>query len=398
MSERKGTSSTDAVHAGDDRRKPFDGLPMPIVQTATYSFADTAEIVAYTEGRHPDAERGEYGRYGNPTVRAVEKRLAALEQTEDAALFASGMAAVTTTILALLRGGQHVVLFRDCYRRTLEFVTEILPRFGVSHTLLESGDLAALEGAIRPETRLVLSESPTNPHLSCVDVDQLARTCKSRRTVKSMIDATIATPVNLRPAAFGVDLIMHSATKYLAGHNDVLAGVVCGPSGLVSMIRDLRGVLGAVCDPHAAFLVARGMKTLSLRVEKQSATAQVIAEWLERHPRVERVYYPGLPSHPTHPIARAQMRGFGGLLSFVVKGGLDAASRMVDSMQLARIGPSFGGVETLIEQPAVMSYYGMTSEERAAVGIADGLVRFSVGVEDPADILADLEQALRKVG
>jgi cystathionine gamma-synthase len=395
MSERKGITSTHSVHAGDERRKAFDALPTPIVQTATYSFADTAEIVAYTEGRHPNEDRGEYGRYGNPTVRAVEKRLAALEGTEDAVLFASGMAAVTTALFALLRAGQHVVLFRDCYRRTLEFVTDVLTRFGVTHTLLDSGDVGALEGALRPETRLVVSESPTNPHLSCVDLELLARACRGRRTVKSMIDATIATPVNLQPASFGIDLVMHSATKYLAGHNDVLAGVVCGTSGLVSLIRDLRGVLGGVCDPHAAFLVGRGLKTLALRVEKQNDTALAVSDWLERHPRVERVYYPGLPSHPTHSIARAQMRGYGGLLSFVVKGGLGAASRVVDAMRLARIGPSFGGVETLIEQPAVMSYYGMTTEERAAVGIADGLVRFSVGVEDAADILSDLEQALR---
>ena len=394
MSDRKGITSTEAVHAGDDKRKAFDAVTTPIVQTATYTFADTAEIVAHTEGRHPNQERGEYGRYGNPTVRALEKRLAALEGTEDAAVFASGMAAVTTTLFAVVRAGQHVVLFRDCYRRTLEFVTDVLGRFGVAHTLLDSGDLAALERALRPETRLVVSESPTNPHLSCIDLERLAAICQARRGVKSMIDATIATPVNCRPASFGVDLVMHSATKYLAGHNDVLAGVVCGSSGLVSMIRDLRGVLGNVCDPHAAFLVARGMKTLGLRVEKQNATALAIASRLAKHPRIEHVYYPGLPSHPTHPFARAQMRGYGGVISFVVKGGLNATGRFVDAVKLARIGPSFGGVESLIEQPAVMSYYGMTSDERAAVGIADGLVRLSVGIEEEEDLLADLEQAL----
>ena len=394
MSDRKGITSTEAVHAGDDKRKAFDAVTTPIVQTATYTFADTAEIVAHTEGRHPNEERGEYGRYGNPTVRALEKRLAALEGTEDAAVFASGMAAVTTTLFAVVRAGQHVVLFRDCYRRTLEFVTDVLGRFGVAHTLLDSGDLAALERALRPETRLVVSESPTNPHLSCIDLERLAAICQARRGVKSMIDATIATPVNCRPASFGVDLVMHSATKYLAGHNDVLAGVVCGSSGLVSMIRDLRGVLGNVCDPHAAFLVARGMKTLGLRVEKQNATALAIASRLTKHPRIEHVYYPGLPSHPTHPFARAQMRGYGGVISFVVKGGLNATGRFVDAVKLARIGPSFGGVESLIEQPAVMSYYGMTSDERAAVGIADGLVRLSVGIEEEEDLLADLEQAL----
>jgi len=394
MSQRKGISDTAAVHAGDEKRKAFDAVPEPIVQTSTYTFADTAEIGAFTSGRHPNGERGEYGRYGNPTVRAVEKRLAALEGTEDAAFFPSGMAAVTTSVLALARGGQHVVLFRDCYRMTLEFVTDVLARFGVTHTLLEAGDVAALPAALRPETRLVLSESPTNPYLSCIDLPALAAACKERRTVKSMVDATFATPVNCLPASFGIDLVVHSATKYLAGHNDVLAGVVCGPSGLISLVRDLRGVLGGVCDPHAAFLVARGIKTLGLRVARQNATALAIAERLEKHPRIERVFYPGLPSHPSHAIARRQMVGFGGVVSFVVKGGLAGASRFVDAVALARIGPSFGGVETLIEQPAVMSYYEMTTEERAAVGIADGLVRLAVGIEDAEDLLADLEGAL----
>jgi cystathionine gamma-synthase len=394
MSDRKGISSTDAVHAGDDKRKPFDAVPAPIVQTSTYTFANTDEIVAYTEGRHPDAERGEYGRYGNPTVRAVEKRVAALEGTEDAVFFSSGMAAVTTTVLALARGGQHVVLFRDCYRMTLEFVTEVLGRFGVAHTLLAAGDVAALPDALRPETRLVISESPTNPYLSCIDLERLAAACKTRRTVKSMVDATFSTPVNCRPASFGVDLVVHSATKYLAGHNDVLAGVVCGPSGLVSLVRDLRGVLGGLCDPHAAFLVGRGMKTLALRVARQNATAMAIAERLERHPRIERVFYPGLASHPSHAVARGQMRGFGGVVSFIVKGGLGEASRVIDALTLPRIGPSFGGTETLVEQPAVMSYYEMTTEQRAAIGIADGLVRLAVGIEEAEDLIADLERAL----
>jgi cystathionine gamma-synthase len=397
MSDRKGISSTDAVHAGDDKRKAYDAVPQPVAQTSTYTFADTAEIVAFTQGKHPNAERGEYGRYGNPTVRAVEKRVAALEGTEDAVFFSSGMAAVTTTMLALTRAGQHVVLFRDCYRMTLEFVTEVLARFGVEHTLLPAGDVAALPEALRPETRLVLSESPTNPYLSCIDLERVAAACKAKRTVKSVIDATFATPVNCRPASLGIDLVVHSATKYLAGHNDVLAGVVCGPTGLVSLVRDLRGVLGGVCDPHAAFLVGRGLKTLALRVAKQNATALAIAERLEKHPNVERVFYPGLPSHPSHAVARAQMRGFGGVISFIVRGGLDAAARAIDALTLARIGPSFGGVETLVEQPSVMSYYEMTSEQRAAIGIADGLVRLAVGIEEAEDLIADLERALSGV-
>jgi cystathionine gamma-synthase len=394
MSERRAINSTDAVHTGDDRQKAFDALPTPIVQTSTYSFVDSAEIAAYTSGRHPNADRGEYGRYGNPTVRAVERRLAALEGTEDAVLFSSGMAAVTTSALSLVRGGQHIVLFQDCYRMTLEFVREVLERFGVAHTLVPAGDIEALRAAIRPETRLVISESPTNPYLSCVDLAGVAGACKERRTVKSLIDATFATPVNCLPASFGIDLVVHSATKYLAGHNDVMAGVVCGPNGLVSMIRDLRGVLGPVCDPHAAFLVGRGLKTLALRVERQNASALAIAHRLEKHPRIERVFYPGLASHPSHAVARAQMRGFGGVVSFIVTGGLEGASRVVDAVKLARIGPSFGGCESLIEQPAVMSYYEMTTEERAAIGIADGLVRLAVGIEEASDVVGDVERAL----
>ncbi len=394
MSDRKGISNTEAVHAGDAKHKAFDAVPAPIAQTSTYTFADTEEIIAFTQGNHPNPERGEYGRYGNPTVRAVEKRLAALEGTEDAVCFSSGMAAVTTTILALTKAGQHVVLFRDCYRMTLEFVTEVLGRFGVTHTLLAAGDVAALPDALRPETRLVISESPTNPYLSCIDLERVAAACKTRRTVKSMIDATFATPVNCRPASLGIDLVVHSATKYLAGHNDVLAGVVCGPAALVSLVRDLRGVLGAVCDPHAAFLVGRGMKTLALRVAKQNTTALAIAQFLEKHPQIDRVFYPGLPSHPSHAVASAQMRGFGGVVSFVVKGGLGGASRLIDALEIPRIGPSFGGVETLVEQPAVMSYYEMTSEQRAAIGIADGLVRLALGIEDAEDLIADLERAL----
>jgi cystathionine gamma-synthase len=396
-SEKPGSpeiTSTDAVHAGEPRVHTFDALTQPIVQTATYSFENTDEIVRMTEGRHERGDREEYGRYGNPTCRAVELRLAALEKTDDALLFSSGMAAVTTTILALVKSGQHVVLFRDCYRQTRQFVTNTLSKFGVEHTLLESGDIDGLARAIRKETKLVISEAPTNPYLTCVDLEAVARVCKEHRGVKSMIDATFATPVNCRPASLGIDLVVHSATKYLAGHNDVLAGAVCGSSGLVSAIRDLRGVLGGVCDPHAAFLVARGLKTLALRVARQNASALAIAQFLESHPAIERVYYPGLPSHPDHAVAQKQMRGFGGVVSFVVKGGLDAGRSVCDRAKIPRIGPSFGGVESLIEPPAIMSYYEMTPEQRAAIGIQEGLVRMSVGIEDADDLIADLKQAL----
>jgi cystathionine gamma-synthase len=387
-------TSTDAVHGGDARVKAFDALSQPVVQTSTYAFADTRELIAMKEGTHPRGEREEYGRYGNPTTRAVEGRMAALEGTEDSLLFSSGMAALTTAVLALVEGGQHVVLFRDAYRMTREFVTGTLRNLGVSHTLLDHGDLASLEHAIRPDTRVVLAESPTNPRLSCIDLARLAHICKANR-VRSLVDATFATPYNCRPADFGVDLIVHSATKYLAGHNDVLAGTVSGSSGLIAMIRDLRGILGPVCDPHAAFLVGRGIKTLGLRVERQNATGLAVARHLERHHAIEKVYYPGLLSHPDHAIAAEQMAGFGGVVSFVMRGGLGMANRLVDRMKLARIAPSFGGVESLVEVPAVMSYFGMAPEDRERLGIVDGLVRLSVGIEDAADVVSDLDQALR---
>ncbi|CAN5713301.1 PLP-dependent aspartate aminotransferase family protein [soil metagenome] len=392
--EKRTASSTDAVHAGVGPNEAFDSVPTPLVQTSTYTFRDSAEIVALTTGTHERPHRDEYGRYGNPTCRAVEERLAALEATDDAVLFSSGMAAVTTTILALVKQGQHVVLFRDCYRMTREFVCGTLASVGVTSTLVPAGDIAAMKAALRPETRLVVSEAPSNPYLRCVDLAALAEVCKPVRGLRTMIDATFATPIHCRPADFGIDLVVHSATKYLAGHHDVLAGAVCAPSHLTSLVRDLRGVLGNVLDPHAAFLVARGMKTLALRMRQHPATALEVASFLEGHPKVERVHYPGLASHPDHAIAARQMNGFGGVVSFVAAGGLDGARRVVDGARLARIAPSLGGPETLIEQPAVMSFYEMTPEERHEAGIEDGLIRLAVGLEEPADVIADLRTAL----
>jgi cystathionine gamma-synthase len=391
-------TKTDCVHAGEPRKRPHHTLTSAIAQTATFTFEDSADLERYMRGEDEDPEREEYGRYGNPTVREVELRLAALEGTEDALMFSSGMAAITSTVLALTKAGDHVVLFRDCYRRTRQFVGAMLGRFGVTSTLVAPGDLTGLAGALTPSTKLVISESPTNPYLSCIDLRALVEVIKAHRGMKSIIDATFATPVNCRPASYGIDLVVHSATKYLAGHNDVLAGVVAGPSHLVSLARDVRNVLGAVCDPHAAFLVGRGLKTLALRVDRQNATALSVARALERHPAIQRVFYPGLASHPDHAVAREQMRGFGGVVSFVLKGGDAAARRTVDGCKLARIAPSLGGVETLIEQPATMSYFELSPEERAGIGIQDGLVRLSVGIEEPEDILADLENALRGAG
>lgn len=381
---------TDVVHAAEERPYPYDAVAPPIVQTATYSFANTAELVAYMEGR---TEREEYGRYGNPTVRLVENKLAILEGGEAALAFSSGMAAVTAVLFALCKQGSHVVLFADCYRRSRQFVGDFLGRFGVSHTLVPAADLEAMERAIRPETVLVVSEVPTNPYLAVVDLDRLVEICRKRR-VKTLIDATFATPVNLRPLSHGADLVLHSASKYLSGHNDVLAGLVAGKSGLVSLVRDVRDVLGAVCDPHAAFLVHRGIKTLAMRVAQQNNSAQAIAEMLQADARVDQVWYPGLPSHPHHALAKRLMLGFGGVVTFTLAADGAKTSAFIDRLALPRIAPSFGGVESLVEQPALMSYFDQTPEQRIALGIPDNLVRYAVGIESTQDLIDDIQQAL----
>jgi cystathionine gamma-synthase len=382
---------TRAARGGEGRKKALDAVTQPIVCTATYAFDSTAEIRDHFEGR---IQREEYGRYGNPTVRTAERKIAELDGAEDCVLFSSGMAAATTALLALLKSGQHIVMTSDCYRRTRQFVSTMLPRWGIEHTFVEPGDNKALEAAIRPgKTRLILAESPTNPYLRVADLPRLVAIRNRHPGVKILIDSTFATPVNQRPLEFGVDLVLHSATKYLGGHNDLLAGSLSGKASLISGLRDLRGILGGVLDPHAAYLLLRGVKTLDLRVRRQNETALRLASWLEAHPRVERVFYPGLPSHPDHEAAARQMSGFGGVVSFLVKGDLDAASRFIDATTLPIIAPSLGGVESLIEQPALMSFYELTTEERRAIGIFDNLVRLAVGIEDAGDLIADLGNA-----
>jgi len=396
MSDRKQqpTTSTDAVHAGIERGRSHHTLTPSIAQTATYTFENTATLERYMRGEDPDPEREEYGRYGNPTVRELERRVAALEGAEDAVAFSSGMAAATGAMLALLKAGDHVVLFRDCYRRTRQLVTQMLLRFGIEHTVVEAGDLAAMEAAIVPTTRLVVTESPTNPLNFCVDLEKLARIVKSKGRIRTLVDSTFATPVNSLPLSLGIDLVLHSATKYLSGHNDVLGGVVAGPAHVISLLRDTRGVVGSVLDPHAAFLIMRGMKTLALRVARQNQTALALAKALERHPKVERVYYPWLESHPSYAIAASQMRGGGGVVSFIVKGGRAAASRVVDGARIPQIAASLGGVESLIEQPAIMSFFELTDEALANIGLNPALIRLSVGIEETPDLTEDLLRAL----
>lgn len=390
---RRPGSSTLAVHGGEPRKKEGHSLTTPIWQTATFTFADTAELRDLFDGR---IERDEYGRYGNPTQRTAERKLAALEGAESAVLFSSGMAAVTTALFAMLSKGTHVVVTDDAYRRTRQFLNQVLRRFGIEVTTVPAGDYERLEDAIRPTTRLIFSESPTNPYNRVLDLERVAEIGRRHR-VKTIIDSTFATPINQRPLEFGIDLVIHSATKYLGGHNDLLAGVVAGGEGIVGAVRELHGITGAVPDPFGAYLLIRGLKTLALRIERQNSNSQRIAEFLEAHPKVARVHYAGLPSHPEYELAKRQMSGFGGVISFEVAGDIDAGSRLVDACCIPRIAPSLGGVESLIEQPALMSFYELTTEERLQVGIKDSLIRLAVGIEDCEDLIADLDQALAHV-
>ncbi|MCA9654665.1 MAG: aminotransferase class I/II-fold pyridoxal phosphate-dependent enzyme [Myxococcales bacterium] len=381
------------MHGGEPRVRPDRSLTTPVVHASAYPFESTAELREYMEGRR---ERpAEYGRYGNPTVERAEAKLAALEGGEAAVLMASGMAAITTTLLAMLKQGQHLVLTRDAYRKTRVLARQVLARYGVAVDIVEPTAQAVIE-AMRDDTRVVLTEAPTNPYLRVLDLGAVVAEARRRR-IKTIIDATFATPVNMRPLEHGVDLVIHSATKYLGGHNDLLAGVVVGRAPIVEAIREHLGITGAVLDPHNAYLLLRGLKTLALRVRQQNASAARLAELLAEHPAVARVWYPLHPSHPDHEVARRYLAGGGGVVSFELHGGLAAGTRLVDALQIPKLAPSLGGVESLVEQPALMSFYELSPAEREAIGIAEGLVRLSVGIEEPDDLEADLRRALDAV-
>lgn len=386
--------STTAVHAGEQREKPLQSLTDPIVCASTYTFRDTQSIIDYVEQQQP---RGEYGRYGTPAEQVVEAKLAALDNAEQAILYSSGMAALVGLLTAKLAAGDEVIFFDECYHRSREFCVKHLSRFGVTTHTVPTGDFAAMQSAINSRTKLLVSESPTNPHLSVIDLEKFASIGRSHQ-IDTLIDATLATPANLRPIDFGVDYVLHSATKYLGGHNDLLAGVVCGSTENLAEVRQLRGILGSINAPHNIYLLERGLKTFELRMQRHNENGQQIAEFLEDHPAVSRVLYPGLPSHPDHHIATATMSGFGGLVTFEVDtDDWRAAANVVDSTRIARIAPSLGGVESLIEQPFVMSYFNYSAGERAKFGISDSMIRLAIGIENAEDLIADLDQALATV-
>lgn len=390
------SSSTLAVHAGERAGRPrvSDALTTPIVQTSTYTFTDTAQLIAFQEGRFTSFE---YGRYGNPTTQTAEQKISALEGAEATLLMASGMSAATTMLLALVPSGGHIITTTDCYRRTRQFIQTILPKMGITATVVDPADLDALHRALDlNKVSLFFSESPTNPYLRCIDIELVSKLCHSKGALVC-IDGTFATPVNQKPLALGADIVLHSATKYLAGHNDVLAGCVSGSKKVVAAVKALHNVLGGVIDPNSAYLIIRGMKTLHLRVKQQNETALKLAGALEVHPKVVRVHYPGLESHPEHNIAKRQMSAYGGVVSFEIAGDLKATSKFIDSLKIPYIAPSLGGCESLVEQPTIISYWDQIPSERARLGIKDNLVRFSCGIEDFEDIYGDVLQALEAI-
>jgi cystathionine gamma-synthase len=383
--------STLSVHAGEARQKNADSITDPICCTSTYTFVNTQSIIDFIEQKQ---EREEYGRYGNPNEKVVEAKLAALDHAEEAIVYSSGMAAIVGLLMAKLSAGDEIIFFDECYHRSREFCSKHLARFGVVTRTVKTGDMKAMEDAINDRTKLLVSESPTNPHLTCVDLEQFVAIGKAHE-VETLIDATLATPYNVRPIDYGVDYVWHSATKYLGGHNDLLAGVIAGSKEKLASVRHLRGILGGINSPHNLYLLERGLKTFELRMQRHNANGQAIAEFLEQHPRVERVYYPGLKSHPSHQVAKQFMKGFGGLITFNVK---DADWRetadIIDACKIPRIGPSLGGVESLIEQPMVMSYFNYKPEDRLKFGIYDNMIRLACGIENTEDLIADLAQAL----
>ncbi len=385
--------ATDSVHAGELRQQEANAITTPIYQTSTFWFKDSKEVIDYNEGR---TAREEYGRYGNPTWRSVERKLSELEGGEETVLFASGMCAATTAFLALLPRDSHLIVTSDCYRRTRQFIDEYLGRLGVETTVIEPGNTGKFEAAIRENTAIFFTESPTNPFLRVADIPEVTRVAHERG-VTVIIDSTFASPYNQRALDLGADLIIHSATKYLGGHNDLLAGTITGRTDLIEPVRKALGILGGIIDSHAAWLLLRGIKTLAIRMARHNENGLAVARALEAHPKVRQVWYPGLESHPDHQIATEQMSGFGGVVTFEIDTDLKGAIRFVDATRIPYQAPSLGGVESLIELPVTMSFWDMPPEKRAEINITDSLVRMACGIENAEDLIADLEQALTEV-
>ena len=370
----------------------YDAVPLttPVYETTTFLFENAAEVRAYNEGKSP---KFLYSRYGNPTVLAVEQTLARLEGSESAMLLSSGQAATTTALMALVAAGDEVVCSAAIYGGTLHLLSDLLAKFGVRPRFVSVEELADPHSMLSDATRLVWFESPVNPTLRCVDIAAVASACRARNII-SVLDNTFASPINQQPIALGIDIVMHSATKYLNGHSDVTAGALAGPAHLMARVLDARKKIGTVLDPHAAYALGRGLKTLSVRIERHNANAMAVARWLSRDRRIERVYYPGLEEHPDHALAARQMSGFGGMVCVDVGGGYDRAAAFFDRLKVFRRAASLGSVESLCSLPVLTSQWGHSKEELARAGVTESMARLSVGLEDADDLIADLDQAL----
>jgi len=391
MTPRKRRPETAAVRGASNLEKKNAPVIPPIYQTSTFAVTDNEEQIRVT-----DTDRY-YTRWGNPTITLAEETVAAIEGTESARVFASGMGAITTTILALLKDGDHIVAQRDVYGGVMKFLSQWLPKLGIQTTFVETNDFDQHERAIRPNTKMLYLESPTNPSLRVVDFKKAAALAKKHGLI-SMIDGTFGTPINQHPAEYGIDLVMHSGTKYLSGHADLTCGVISGPRKLIDPIDDTRKTLGNCMDPHAAFLLTRGMKTLAVRVARHNENAQRVAEFLEGNSKVRRVHYPFLKNHPDYATAREQMAGGSGMVTFEVEGTGEDARRVSEAMRLFTLATSLGGVESLVSIPVLTSHAMISAEQRAEMGVTEQMVRLSVGIESADELIEDLDQALQKVG
>jgi cystathionine gamma-synthase len=381
--------ATLAVWAGEGESLVQGATQVPVVYSAAYGYPDVDTWLDVALGRKPGHI---YSRNTNPTVRAFDEKLRILEGAPAATSFATGMAAVSNTLFALLAPGERVVSVKDTYGGTSQLFVDFLPRMHVEVELCATTDHEQIEGAIAQGCRLVYLETPTNPTLKVMDIARLSAAAHEAGAVV-VADNTFATPINQNPLALGADLVVHSATKFLGGHADVLGGVLCGARDLVAKVYHYREITGAALDPMAAYLLIRGMKTLALRIDRQNESALRIARWLEQQPAVAAVYYPGLASHENHDVAARQMRGFGGVLSFMLAGGFEAVKRVLPRLRLAHRAANLGAVETIAGPPATTSHVECSPEERAALGIPEGLIRYSVGIEDAGDLITDLAQA-----
>ncbi len=378
---------TEAVRGGASLHKKNGPLVTPIYQTSTFEVTDAREQVRVTE-----TDRY-YTRYGNPTHTVAETAIAELEGTDAALLFSSGMAAITTSILALVRAGDHIVAQRDIYGGVTKFLSQWLPKMGVETTFVDTNDMEQHARAIRPNTKILHIESPTNPTVKIVDLEKIAALAKQHGVITT-IDGTFGTPINCRPAEWGIDLVLHSGTKYYGGHGDIICGIAAGRRDLIEQVHHLRTTLGCCMDPHAAFLLLRGIKTLAVRVERQNASALRIAEFLSGNPKVTRVHYPMLKGHPQYELARKQMAGVGGVLSFEVDGTGADACRVAEALNLFTLAPSLGGVDSLVTIPVLTSHAMVDPESRRKMGVTEQMIRLAVGIENVEDLIADLEKAL----